>query len=512
MKNSIRTRLILILVAFIMAFVLINITMNITFLERYYTHEKINDLINIYGEVNNMCNSDVSDEKLHSDEMYYSFNTIAANNGVTLYVFSMKNDGFWDFYDFSYPSVDSKSTAFSMIKPQLDNYVSADMGFGKIPGNYQLLEGADNYNLYKIFDDRIGSNYLELFGKLENSNYVYLRVNYQNMKESVTISNKFIGYIGIIVLLIGAVCMFFVGRQFTKPILDLADIADKMAKLDFDAKYEVKREDEIGRLGDSMNTLSEKLEQTISELKSANNELQYDIEKKVKLDEMRQEFLSNVSHELKTPIALIQGYAEGLADDVIDNVEDRKFYCDVIMDEAKKMNRMVKRLLDLNQLEFGTETPNMERFDVVEIIKSVVASSDILFRQKNVELNMYEPYPVYVWAEEYLVEEVLTNYVSNALNHLKEPNRIQIYTKNLGDVVRIGVRNTGDKIPEDELDKIWEKFYKVDKARTREYGGNGIGLSIVKAIMRSFNRECGVKNCDDGVEFWFELDSANKII
>jgi len=255
-----------------------------------------------------------------------------------------------------------------------------------------------------------------------------------------------------------------------------------------------------------MNMLSEKLESTVSELKSANNELQNDIEHKMQIDEMRQEFLSNVSHELKTPIALIQGYAEGLQDDIIDNPEDRRFYCDVILDEAGKMNRMVKRLLDLNQLEFGTEKTSMERFDIVEVIKSVVASADILLKQKNVTLQMYEPAPVFVWAEEYLVEEVLTNYLSNALNHLKEPNVIRIYTKKQGDLVRIGIFNTGDNIPEAELDKIWEKFYKVDKARTREYGGNGIGLSIVKAIMKSFNREYGVKNCEDGVEFWFELD------
>lgn len=509
MRNSIRTRLILILTVFIAAFVMINVIMNIFFLEKYYTHEKINDLISIYGEVNGMCGGNVSDDVIHSDEMYYSLNTIAANNGVTLYVFSIKDNGLWEYYDFAYPSVDNNSIAFSMIKGQLDNYVGARLGWNKLPDNYQQLEGDADYNLYKIFDDRIGSNYLELFGKLGTSNYVYMRANYQNMKESVTVSNKFIGYIGIVVLFIGALAMFYIGRRFTKPILELADIADKMANLDFDAKYEVKTEDEIGRLGNSMNMLSEKLEETISELKSANNELQSDIEKKVQIDEMRQEFLSNVSHELKTPIALIQGYAEGLQDNVIDNVEDRKFYCDVIMDEAGKMNRMVKRLLDLNQLEFGTETPNMERFDVVQVIKSVVASSDILFRQKNVDLIMYEPAPVYVWAEEYLVEEVLTNYVSNALNHLKEPGRIQIYTKRIGDVVRIGVYNTGERIPEEDIDRIWDKFYKVDKARTREYGGNGIGLSIVKAIIRSFNRECGVKNLEDGVEFWFELDASN---
>jgi len=282
-----------------------------------------------------------------------------------------------------------------------------------------------------------------------------------------------------------------------------------MSHLDFDAKYNVATNDEIGKLGTSMNMLSMQLEQTISELKLANIELQSDIEEKMQIDEMRQEFLSNVSHELKTPIALIQGYAEGLSDNVIDDPADREFYCDVIMDEAQKMNRMVRRLLDLNQLEFGVDKPNMDRFDIVEVIKSVVASSDILFKQKGAELVMYEPSPVYVWADEYLIEEVLTNYVSNALNHVSGANVIRIFTKKYDGYVRISVANTGSQIPEDELEKIWIKFYKVDKARTREYGGNGIGLSIVKAIMKSFNHECGVINNDDGVEFWFELDSAN---
>ena len=153
----------------------------------------------------------------------------------------------------------------------------------------------------------------------------------------------------------------------------------------------------------------------------------------------------------------------------------------------------------------------MERFDMVEVIKSVVASADILFKQKNVVLNLYEPSAVYVWADPFLVEEVLTNYVSNALNHLKHPNHIEIYTQKHGSVVRVAVHNTGDSIPEEELDKVWVKFYKIDKARTREYGGNGIGLSIVKAIMNSFNQACGVRNTETGVEFWFELDTSNEV-
>lgn len=512
MKNSIRTRLILILTVCIALFVAINLLMNMTFLEDYYTYQKKDVLGDIYDQVDSMCTEySGSDAFLNDENAYYALDGLGANNGVTLYIFSTKFDVFFNcYYDFKFPYVNNQSNTYRMVTEQLGNYVGDYYGWSNLGKNYQVIDSADNYNVYKVFDDRIGSNYLELFGKLDRTTFVYLRVNYQNMKESVSVSNQFIAYIGLIVVIIAAIVMFFIGRRFTKPILQLANIADRMAHLDFDAKYEVKTNDEIGQLGTSMNLLSEQLENTVSELKSANNELQSDIERKVQIDEMRQEFLSNVSHELKTPIALIQGYAEGLQDDIIDNVEDRKFYCDVIMDEAKKMNRMVRRLLDLNQLEFGNDKLNMERFDVVEVINSVVAASDILFKQKNVTVSIYEPVPVIVWAEEYLVEEVLTNYVSNALNHVNDGGCIRVFTKKSDGVVRISVFNTGSSIAEDEIEKIWVKFYKVDKARTREYGGNGIGLSIVKAIMNSFNRDCGVINCEDGVEFWFELDTTNE--
>ena len=222
---------------------------------------------------------------------------------------------------------------------------------------------------------------------------------------------------------------------------------------------------------------------------------------------MRKEFLSNVSHELKTPIALIQGYAEGLQENVIDDEENRNFYCEVIMDEADKMNRMVKKLLTLNQIEFGNNQLNFERFNIILILESVINSTDILFKQKNVRLEFNKKEPVYVWADEYMIEEVITNYISNALNHVSGENIIKVDVIKKENTVRISIFNTGNNIPEDEINKIWGKFYKVDKARTREYGGSGIGLSIVKAIMDSMNQKCGVNNHEDGVEFWFEVDS-----
>ncbi len=507
MKNSIRTRLILILTIFLVVFVLLNIVMNVSFLENYYSFEKEKVLGNIYGQVYNICSANTDSEDYFSnEEVYYTLDRLAANNGLNLYVFSTKSDGIFNYYNFKFPDVESDTNSFKIINEQLNNYVNDYYGFSELRDNYQMIKSNDRYGIYKVFDERIKSNYLELFGKADKNTFIFLRANYQNVKDSVYIANKFITFIGVIAVIVGAVAMFYIGRNFTKPVLLLAGIADKMANLDFEAKYDEDRDDEIGRLGNSMNVMSEKLQAAITELKIANNELQRDIEKKEQIDIMRQEFLSNVSHELKTPIALIQGYAEGLADDVSDNPEDRKFYCDVIIDESHKMNRMVKRLLNLNQLEFGSEKPDLKRFNVVEVIKSVASASDIMFKQNGITLDMYEPSPVYVWADEYLVEEVLTNYISNALNHVNEHGRISVFTKKYGDVVRISVHNTGENIPDEDIERIWEKFYKVDKARTREYGGNGIGLSIVKAIMKGFNRECGVINDRDGVEFWFELD------
>ena len=222
---------------------------------------------------------------------------------------------------------------------------------------------------------------------------------------------------------------------------------------------------------------------------------------------MRKEFLSNVTHELKTPIALIQGYAEGLKDNISEDAESREFYCDVIIDEASKMNKMVKKLLTLNQIEFGNQMVELERFDIAALIRSVLDNSEILLKQNEIRVQFEQTGPAEVWADEYMIEEVVTNYLTNAIHYAANEKVIDIRILREEGRVRVSVFNTGDPIPEEETEKIWIKFYKVDKARTREYGGNGIGLSIVKAIMEAHNKPYGVINHSNGVEFWFELDA-----
>ncbi len=346
-----------------------------------------------------------------------------------------------------------------------------------------------------------------MWGTLDNGNYYIVRCPITSIEDSVTQSNQFYIYIGCVMVLASAVVIWLLTRRIVKPIQELTGISKRMAALDFEARYTSGGEDEIGELGHNFNQMSDKLERAISELKSANARLQKDIEEKTQIDEMRQEFLSDVSHELKTPIALIQGYAEGLKENISDDAESRDFYCDVIIDESAKMNALVKKLLNLNQLEFGNDQLSMERFDLAELIRGVIQSSHILIEQKEAKILFQQQEPVYVWGDEFKIEEVVTNYLTNALNHLEGERVIEITCREKDGRVVTTVFNTGKPISEEDMDKIWVKFYKVDKARTREYGGSGIGLSIVRAIMDAHGQECHVKSYTNGVAFSFTLES-----
>ena len=385
---------------------------------------------------------------------------------------------------------------------------------GKLFGYVYNLDSSESRTIKKSEDcvvqqvsDRFaGMDYVECWGSLKNDYYFLIRTPLESITESVQISNRFYFFVGAVVTVVSALILALLIRRLTRPIKELTVLSKRMASLDFEERYKSNAGNEIDVLGDSFNKMSDELEKTISELKTANLELQKDIENKIEIDKRRKEFLDNVSHELKTPIALIQGYAEGLKDNISDDPESREFYCEVIMDEAQKMNKLVKNLLTLNQLESGKDPVVMERFDLVSVIRGVLQNMDIMIQQSGAEVVFEENAPVYVWADEFKVEEVVTNYTSNAIHHLGGEKKIVIRLLKSDGKVRVSVFNTGTPIPEEDIPNLWQKFYKVDKARTREYGGSGIGLSIVKAIMEGMQQEYGVTNFENGVEFWFTLD------
>ncbi|MDO4188521.1 MAG: HAMP domain-containing sensor histidine kinase [Lachnospiraceae bacterium] len=372
----------------------------------------------------------------------------------------------------------------------------------------RIIEKNDKYTMQYSKDNADGAGFLELYGVLSTGNPIVIRSAMAGINDNAKLANIFLAYIGLIAIVISYFIVKLITKTITKPVLKMVEISDKMANLDFDTKYEGNDENEIGLLGEHMNRMSMTLEKTICELKTANTELESELKKRSEIDEMRKDFLNNVSHELKTPIALIQGYAEGLEDCINDDAESREFYLDVIIDETNKMNKLVRNLLDLNELEHGNGNVTIERFDITELISNCIESFNVLIKQNDIAVEFDDSKSYMVWSDEFKIEQVFNNYLSNAINHVSgEKKTIRIVLSDIGSKIRISVYNTGDNIPEADLDKLFDKFYKVDKARTREYGGNGIGLSIVKAAMDSLNQNYGVVNCEGGVEFWFEVDS-----
>ena len=483
MKRSIRRQLLVTFVGTMVIALLAIALINHLFLGRFYESRKVKEIEKAYKTINSL-------DSLAEEDFNSAIMEIAIQDNLQILITDE------DFTTVRSTSRDAKELAARL--------------FGYYTGFYRdkitVVETAAYYTIQKTKDISINTSYLEMWGQLDNGKWFLIRTPIESIENAVNLSNYFYLCIGALVTSIAVISIIMLSKRITNPIVQLSGLSKRMAELDFDARYTGHVGNEIDQLGENFNKMSDTLEKTISELKTANVELQKDVELKNQIDEVRKEFLNNVSHELKTPIALISGYAEGLKDNIADDAESREFYCDVIIDEANKMNTMVKKLLTLNQLEFGNDQTVMERFDLTALINGVISGMRLLISEKGATVSFKVSEPVYVWGDEFKIEEVVTNYMSNALNHLDYDRQIDVRIRTENGIVTTSVFNTGDPIPEEDIDKIWDKFYKVDKARTREYGGSGIGLSIVKAIMDAHQQTCGVKNYANGVAFYFTLE------
>ena len=495
--KSIRMKLFITLSLAIVAIILILILLNNFVLETYYLYSKQSNLIDVYDNINSYYSNIKTNIDLELELEKTATNNnfdiiIKTDKGINVYTSSK------DFSSTIGTINEIESTASSAFNPKTILYK-----------NEKIL-------VRKIQDSKNGLNYILLSGRLDNGYFLYIRIPVSSITESVRISNKFFYLLGGVAIIIGGIAVLVISRKFTKPIVELNQIAEKMTKLDFSQKYRISdTDDEINELGRNMNTVSNKLEATIKQLKDTNIELEKDIEQKSKIDEMRKQFISDVSHELKTPIAIIQGYAEGLKENVNTDEESRNYYADVILDEAGKMDKLVKELLELMKLEYGKREFNNQQFNIVELIEEVIRKSNVMYEEQNIKVEVQGKNPTYVFADDFYIEQVVTNYFTNAIKHVKEiegkKEIVFTITKNENTgKVRVNVRNTGDNIDEEDLNRIWNRFYKVDSSRKRSDSGSGIGLSLVKAIMTNYGNSYGVYNTKNGVEFYFELDEKQE--
>ena len=488
--KSVRVKLFLVLCVVTILLVICLIAINSLVLENFYIYNKTNTIREVYNKINK----------------YYKDPDLAINLETELKKIAFRNN-----FDILIQS-DTDLILFSTNKDFLSSIEVAKEKYKTyLEERKNLLYSDAKMTIRKIDDTSNSLNYILLYGKLDNGYSLYIRIPIAPIEESVRISNNTLIVIGIATVIISAFVASLISKRFTSPILQLNDITKKMAKLDFEQKYRINdSDDEINELGKNINTMSDKLESTIKQLRETNSELEKDIEEKSKIDEMRKQFISDVSHELKTPIALIQGYAEGLIENVNNDDESRKFYAEVILDESNKMDVLVKQLLELMKLEYGKREFTDEKFDVVELINEVIRKCNVMLEENQIQVVFDEKKPIYAYADDFYVEQVVTNYFTNAIKHAKEVNgkkQIKITIQNVKNKIRVSVFNTGDKIPEEDLTRVWGRFYKIDDSRNRENSGSGIGLSIVKAIQNNYQNEYGVQNLSNGVEFYFDIST-----
>jgi len=484
--KSVQSRLFLSLCVVVCLIIIFLIIVNSFILESFYLYSKINTLEGVYEQINSytseVYNIAKFEEKLEKISINNSFD-ILIKTGENITIYSTSKD-----------------------------YLGVLKEFGKLaPFNNKdyYLEENENYTIKSVQDTGTGINYILLTGKLDNGYSLYIRMPIPSIRESVKISNRFLYSIAIFVILIGGIVVSYISKRFTKPIQELNNIAKKMSNLDFSHKYnQTDLGDEIDELGKSINSMSTKLETTITQLKATNRELERDIEEKSKLEQMRSTFISDVSHELKTPIALIQGYSEGLLENVNTDEESRKFYAEVILDETNKMDKLVKQLLELMKIENEMRVFDNKTFNIVELEKEILRKTDVMLKETGAEVQFDDKEEINVIADNFYIDQVITNYVTNAIKHVQEINGekyISIENEVKDEVVRVKIFNTGKPIDEENLDRIWKRFYKGDESRNREDGGTGIGLALVKAIMNNYGNDFGVINKENGVEFYFEI-------
>ena len=496
---SLRTRVTLTFAGVVGAIIILFILLNSVYWSQVYLLQNRAVLKDTYGTLSDVFAS----EDVSSANMQEVLLTAKSGRNVSI---AIQGEGEWDFTTISDRFVSEYEKEYLRKRMQADFVQAEEEGV-------LIVEKNPDYTMQIVNADerKQADRFLEMYGILTDkqgtAKKFIISLPLQGIHTMSGDWTRFFVLISLVMLLIGIAIVSILTNRMTKPILQLSDISKRMTNLDFSARYTGDRVDEVGQLGNNMNEMSAQLEKTITELQTANERLQKDNEALNQVDAMRKDFISSVSHELKTPIALIQGYAEGLKE-MKDDPDSQDFYTDVIIDEADKMNRLVRKLTSLNQLEFNQDAITKEPFDLMQMIREIIEGSKKMQEEHGASVTLTGPESCFVLADEFRIEEVFNNYLSNAFNHLEAPNRILVTAEESIDKIRVSVFNTGLPIPEEDIDRIWIKFYKVDKARTRAYGGSGIGLSIVKAVMDQHHEAYGVRNEADGVTFWFELSKA----
>jgi len=380
-----------------------------------------------------------------------------------------------------------------------------------VPGEYlyklETVESGDFMGdmRYELREDMFETQYMVCVKQLANGNSIEIFKEHKSFTNSTELTIQYFSYLVITVFSAGLMVFMVFSKRFTKPLKELSVVTRKLSELDFTQKCRVTNTKELANLALNINTLSKSLDTALKDLQQKNKKLEEDIEKEQTIEHLRKNFISNVSHELKTPIAIIQGYAEGIKVFLDGDREKTERYCSVIIEETGRMHIMVMKLLEIIKYDMGDYEPEYEEFSIASLFKLWFKRNEHMLKEKGIKNKIGIDESVTAYADNMLIGSVVNNLLSNAVSHADGEKIINISAEDIHGRYRIFVRNTGDPIAAQDIDKIWQSFYRGDKAMSRAEGRVGLGLAIVAAIQNLHHMEYGVENTDDGVAFWFDI-------
>ncbi len=373
-----------------------------------------------------------------------------------------------------------------------------------------LKENTDGSYFKVICPEGSQIQYILYAKDFKNGYYIEISTQINPIQENASLAVTVTTVITVLALGLALIFIFDYSRRFTKPLIQMNEVMKKIAALDFSVKTHIDRNDEIGTLAENINTVSDSLNAALTELREKNAQLLEDIEKERRLEKMRQDFVSSASHELKTPIAIIRGYAESLKMNMSASPENDREYCDIIIKEADKMNVLVINMLEQSLYSTGTKLPDNGKFELSEYIEGFLKSAAPIFKDKQISVEVQAD-ACSLFGDEKQLTTVLSNIVLNACSHISGEKIIKISAEDLGEFIKIKIFNTGSKIEDKDADSIFTSFYRADKAHSRKEGRFGLGLSIVKSIVTNHGCDCGFNNETDGVTFWYTVKKYKEI-
>lgn len=452
------------------------ILVNSVFLEKYYIFKNKTTFVNEYEVLLEQYKESTDNEFL---------NIVKKQNSNTGYKYLVVNEKY-DVILSSAPEfqIDDRFELTKFLKKFLSKHQN-ELSEEKI--FYQALKSDDN-SQYDIV----------LAAKLKRDYFLLITKPVQQISDNVAIANDFIIMIGIGVLIIGALIAYYMSRRIVRPLLEITKITSKIAHLDFSKRYKGTLKDEVGILGQSINRISEKLHSTISDLNQANTDLQAELQ-------LQKRFLASVSHEFKSPVGLIRGYAESLQLGMAQNKEEAEEFTAIILQETDHLSRLISDIILLMHMDSGTFHIDKKKFNLAVSIQDIINKHVQMPTEKPLQFRTEIPSILPVYGDEGRIIQVLENLISNGIRHVDSRGILHITAKQLNDQVKVEVYNSGNPIPEKHLAHLFNAFYSAHDSRSRNKTGSGLGLSIVNSIMQKHGGECGVLNKEDGVVFWFSL-------